>query len=463
LLWASPTAGSALSLAYLPAGSSALAAVRLADLSQHSEADKLRAALGPWGERLLGTWRERLGCAPPEVSQLTLAVVIDEHEFPVPCYRAELASPWDEAEMHRRFPAAQSSEMAGETVLREGDWVRFLPRAGQGRLLVVCPAAWSDELAASQGEPLALPRDLERLAARIDTDRSVSVATTPGFLQASGRKLFNDVAEPLREAVLRIVGSDATAFAVSADWGTRFFIEVRVTPRPAAPPQRYLQQFGQRLQEAAVAAQQFVVQRSWHPYGRAVITRLPLMLQAAQFHMRTGVEDRQAVFRVYLPLAAGHNLAMAGELALCVRDAASAGEAASTRDVATWDERFSRRTSLAFTKETLQRALELLSEDLGAPIEIRGQDLQLEGITKNQSFGIDVRDQPLREILVEVLRLANPDRTAEGPRDPRQKLVFLVEPPRPNPGDAVRIIVTTRNAALVRGDAIPAPFSDASE
>ena len=49
-------------------------------------------------------------------------------------------------------------------------------------------------------------------------------------------------------------------------------------------------------------------------------------------------------------------------------------------------------------------------------------------MTQNQTLALELRDKPAGEILVEILRRANPDRTATGPADPRQKLVYVVEP-----------------------------------
>ena len=91
------------------------------------------------------------------------------------------------------------------------------------------------------------------------------------------------------------------------------------------------------------------------------------------------------------------------------------------------NDRLAKVTSLKFAKDTLEAALEQLSQDIGVPIVIRGPDLQADGITKNQSFGIDISDKPAEEILVEILRLANPDKTATGPNDARQKLVYIIE------------------------------------
>jgi hypothetical protein len=156
---------------------------------------------------------------------------------------------------------------------------------------------------------------------------------------------------------------------------------------------------------------------------------------------------------------AGHNLVMASELML-TQAGGENGSATPTPGVGapplTIEEQLAQRTSLTFTKETLERALELLAEDSSLEMAIQGADLQLEGITKNQSLAIDLRDQPLQEILVEVLLRANPDRTAAGPGDPKQKLVYVVE--QDPDGGLGRIIVTTRAAVERRGMRLPDVF-----
>ena len=112
-------------------------------------------------------------------------------------------------------------------------------------------------------------------------------------------------------------------------------------------------------------------------------------------------------------------------------------------------------TSLRFAKDTLEAALEQLSQDIGVPIVIRGPDLQADGITKNQSFGIDISNKPAEEILVQILRLANPDKEATGPDDPRQKLVYVIEQ---TPDKTEQIVVTTRTRAKDRHNELPAAF-----
>ena len=70
--------------------------------------------------------------------------------------------------------------------------------------------------------------------------------------------------------------------------------------------------------------------------------------------------------------------------------------------------------------------------------------MQLEGITKNQSFGLDEHDKTVEEILQKIMRLANPD----------GKLIYVIKPEKP--GGPEMLFITTRAAAAKRGDKIPA-------
>jgi hypothetical protein len=119
-------------------------------------------------------------------------------------------------------------------------------------------------------------------------------------------------------------------------------------------------------------------------------------------------------------------------------------------------ELLARKTSLSFARDSLEAALEQLSRDIGVEIVIVGPDLQADGITRNQQLAMDVKDKPGADILVEILRKANPDKTAAGPADVRQKLVYVVKPK--SVGGAEAVFVTTRAGAAERGEELPASF-----
>jgi serine/threonine-protein kinase len=68
---------------------------------------------------------------------------------------------------------------------------------------------------------------------------------------------------------------------------------------------------------------------------------------------------------------------------------------------------FDKPVTITSTKDTLENSIGLLATLSGVPITINVAALQMEGITKNQSFGIDERDQPARNVLEAILAKAD--------------------------------------------------------
>jgi hypothetical protein len=163
---------------------------------------------------------------------------------------------------------------------------------------------------------------------------------------------------------------------------------------------------------------------------------------------RSGVEGRQAVLRCYLPAIAAQNLLMGTELALAENTAKNssgdAGAAVAINEAQSIGQKLKRVTSLTFARDTLEKAIQLLADDIGVKAEIVGPDLQLEGITKNQSFGLDEKDKPADEILRDIMLKANPD----------GKLVYVIKPKEAGADET--LLITTRTAAAKRGDKLPA-------
>jgi hypothetical protein len=395
-----------------------------------------------------------VGAELAELDAVTLAVVVADDGNLATCVRVELVEAWDETDLAKRISDG-STIGSGDLYRAVGDYVYLLPKTSSGRTLVVCPAQLADELIASGGEAPQVVRDLEGLIAQTDADRAATIVLAPRFLDASGSQLLSDAATSLRDALRWLVGADATAVALSADLRENFFMELRAAPALSVRPRQFAATLHNRVRGCSEEVERIVAAESWQPYGRSVLGRFPDMLRTTAAYSRAAEEDNQAVVNCYLPSAAAHNLLMASELILTQsRGAGPAHELSATEQ--TVAQRLAQPTSLSFAKDTLQRAVELLSDDLGVEIAIDGPALQAEGITRNQSFGIDVRDRPARDILVEILRRANPDRSAEALADPRQKLVYVVETTAE--GAAGRIIVTTRSAAERRGTPLPAEF-----
>lgn len=443
-LWASPTNGKALNLRYLPPGCSLILALRPSDLLKHPEAAKVIEALGPRGAVRVKELEHILGTELSQVEQLLVGV---------------------------RAAANQSLDVCLVATFREkqerngsGKWAVYVPPHGGGRTLVFGNPATIKE-SEEQGDALPLlRRELELLSRSTDRDRQVTLLVSPNFLFADGKDVLSGVAGPLRDPLFAQLRDELRAVSVSANWGDDFFIETRAISTSDLTPTQLSVQLAEQIGRWPQQVEDAVLGLTVDPHGRRVVARLPAMTRVLSNYTRVGVEEDQAVLRAYLPLAAGHNLLMAAELLLAQRSAGLAATVGALPSIPakpqTVTERLQKVTTLRFDRDTLESALKLLSEDIGVEIVLAGNDLQLDGITKNQSFGIDLADQPAEKILQEIVRLANPDKTATSLADERQKLVYILKPKEPG-GENV-IFVTTRAQVTQRMDELPAVFRPAA-
>ena len=466
--WASPTSGSPPTLAHLPPGSQLVLLARPSDLLSGKEGRLLVKALGGRVERALATLATVCGCAGEEIELVQAG------------WQADPAAGTDAVAMgwavrgRRAFPVADdedarkqawgkttSRELDGETIHIGSPLSYWLPSADAGRVLVVAPEKLLREIVAADavGRDRAtaadwrerlratLPPDLEELAGMLDEDRHLTVFGSPAFLLHDGRSVFAGPLAKLVEPLDAVLGEGSPAAALSLHCGDTFYIELDAIPGRSSSARSEAAALTDRIAALADAVEEYCNTLDPHPYGRKIVMRLPGMVRILAANLRSAVEGKGVVVNCHLPVHAGHNLALAGELAVeqspgnggTVASAAPAGVRQSAL------ERLAKRISLTFTRDTLEKSIQMLAEEIGLPIEILGKDLELEGITKNQSFGLDEQDQPAEAILGTILARSNPD----------GKLVFVVRK-----RDGVESLeITTRAAAAKRGDDLPPMFA----
>lgn len=436
-LWASPTAGPALDLGGLPPGCEMFIALRPAELLATDQGEKLVAALGPWGPRGRQAIEQQAGMPLDDIAQLVVGLR-PGRDFAIE-------------------PTMVVTPLPGATIRSRGETYQLPGRPGT---YVVAPPAALDEIKEMEGGSPPLRREVESVVAATDSNRSITVIATPTFLFDDGRNMWQGALAGLRDPLFAMLPDSTRCVSLSLNADNHFFAEVRVTTTIDLRPQEFAGQFADKVARWPRQVERAIADVRVSPYAAAVVARLPAMLRAFSRYQRVGVDSDQAVLRVYLPAAAGHNLLMAGELLLSERMAggssvASAPQAGTTQPLSI-EQRLQQKTSLSFARDTLETAVNLLAEDMGVDIVLMGSDLQLDGITKNQSFGLDEQNQPAADILISVLRLANPDKTASGPDDPKQKLVYVIGK-HPTTGEPA-VLVTTRAQAVKRGDRLPAVF-----
>jgi hypothetical protein len=457
-LWESPTHGRPLKLAYLPPGCQIILAVRPADFAAQPDAEKVVTTLGPIGVRVVQFVKKTVDIPLRDVEQLLVGWQVT-HEGNWETALVVGATPEATAkafDAQRANAAAEQNDDEGYLVA--GDRAYWRPKLAEGRVLVIASQSTIGDILDLAGNPPPLRRDVERLLAQTDASRHVTLLIVPSFLFNDGAGIFSGEISRLRDPLFWFLGDDISAAALSLHWGDDFFVELTAVPTLDLPANKMADQLAQRLAKSHERMASYVSALAPNEYSRAVVTRFPEMVRTLAAYTRHRANRDHVVLRSYLPAAAGQNLLMGAELTLAEGGAGSTmGTTVEANSQKSVRERLQQKTSLRFTKDTLETALKMLAADIGAEIIIRGPDLQLDGITKNQSFGIDLADKPAEEILVQILRLANPDKTATGPSDPKQKLVYVVRP-KVSGGPEV-VFVTTRAAAKKRGDSIPTVFS----
>lgn len=458
LPWGPPTAGAPPALAYLPAGSQLILLARPADLVADEEGRLFLAALGPQVAEVLGLLKQVSGCGLERIEELQAGWQADTSGAVLGGYAIRLVQPADEQAIVAAVGELEATKAGAETVHVGSSLSLWLPTAEQGRVIVCGAPKLVQAIVASEAAAgpvgdsgqlrAALPPDMERLVGMLDRSRHVTLLGAPHYLRTEGRDMLTGSLSQLVDP-LKLFFSDAVrAAALSLHFGDMFYIELDTVDSVDEPARVMAKNVREKIEALADGVEDWTAGLSGVAYGKKLINRLPGMVRFLVANMRAGPEGRGVVVNAYLPRHAGHNIALAAELALAQAgrsEPVPTATAAAGSKPTSAKQKLQQKTSLSFPRDTLEKSIQLLSEEIGLPIEILGNDLKLEGITKNQSFGLDEKDKPAEEILRAILMRANPD----------GKLVYVVR----GAGEGDSLVVTTRAAAAERGDTVPSVFA----
>lgn len=468
LPWSSPTNGRPPRLSYLPPGSQLILLARPAEIAADEEGSRFVESLGPRVARGIATLQTLCGCGLEGLTEIQAGWQAGGGEPGIDTagvvagwtIRFSAASPLFDDDDARRKAWGETTEqdVDGERVYRGKTIAFWLPDAEKGGVLVVAPfpvveamvAAAHADGAEPEGDLLAasLPQDLEELVGMLDHTRHLTLLGSPQYLQTDGRPLLSGPLERLIEPLGSFFGEGVKAAAVSVHFGPNFYAEVDTIATRAEPAHPLAVRLARQFGTVAGMVEDFCVALDPHPYGRKLVMRLPAMLRVVDANVRCGAEGKGVVLNVYLPRHAGHNLVLASELAIeqSPGSGAVAGAAKTSSSVTAAGPQagLQKKISLAFVNDNLERSLQMLSEEIGIPMQILGGDLQLDGITKNQSFGLEERDKPAEAVLRTILAKA----------DSAGRLVYVVR--KKDGGESIEI--TTKSAAVKRGDTLPAGY-----
>ena len=121
--------------------------------------------------------------------------------------------------------------------------------------------------------------------------------------------------------------------------------------------------------------------------------------------------------------------------------------------------RIANQNVVRFDNQSLEFAMRDLAEDVKsnlkvAPFEfaikIIGDDLKIDGITRNQSIrDFKQENQTVADIFTALVRKANPVTTVKDPSEKDQKLIWVIGPDPESPAKQT-VLITTRAAAPAR-------------
>ena len=144
--------------------------------------------------------------------------------------RLELASAWTSDKLQERLGQydlgpCQPIHQQKLTYFVAAGLAYWLPAAAAGRILVICTPADMPGVIANGQEPIALPRDAQRLIAATDRQRLFTTLLQVKFLEGAGQKLVAGEPQQTHDLVAALAwlwGQDVTA-ALELTLGSRFF------------------------------------------------------------------------------------------------------------------------------------------------------------------------------------------------------------------------------------------------
>ena len=466
-IWESPTRGVRTELRYLAPGPKMV-------LSAHPH----RMVVAPWENvlqacnltpaKLNHSLEKEIGFSAEDIERLDIGFYpqADKLDTVWVCYLSKSQSIQS---FESRWETDTSKLYAGEPIYCRGEFWFYKP-SGKSKVFCVGKEKYIEQIIDWLGEETQLdderldvlassPHPLASLAQVTDGDRDINLLFDSNFIRSSRETLYKQYGEPFHAAITWLLGpgEHIQAGLLSLNLDKAFFCELQLFCTRDKRPKVVASDLHSRLERAPASLNRFLLGQSISDYSRATLAVAPDMLRALFRYTRFAQHQprsRLAMLRVYLPVTAAAHLALVAERLL---DEVSQPRASTANRVPlSLEQRLSKPITLIFGRDNLRNAIQQVAQESGIEIKIIGEDLEQEGITQNQSFGINLTHQSVQNILTAILKLANPTR---GVRltDDAQKLIYIIK--RESPANSPAIWITTRAAAADRGDTIPPIFT----
>jgi len=452
-LWVSPTSGDPIDLTGLPKDTRFAMVVRMDELVGNPEGDRMLRALGPEAngviEKLMTDLKLQLA------SIRTLALAHGPSSLAKrPTVRITLKSPTD-------LPSLWGSSADPQSVMQVGSWSALVVPGDGDTQFVVGESDVVAEIKESNFETPLLTRELEQIRRSSDDQRTVNILFDPQFLLGNADQILTGQLSALKSPLRQYLGEGVRGALFGGDLDSQLYMELRAIGSLSVEPNVLANGLKQRINDFSRQLEDGVRDLNPTSYWQRLAFRMPQMVGFTYRNARTGVSDNQSVVNVYLPASAGQNLVAGAELlSAATTSSASAAPsemAGTSNEPKTIEDKLQRSLSISFPQNSLELAIYDIAEEAGFEFEIKGGDLQLDGITRNKEIkDFHHENKPAGEILAQLLVRANPE-ASPGAATDVQKLIYVVHP-QDGPDDEKKVLVTTRKAAEKNNYTLPQAF-----
>ncbi|PQO29963.1 serine/threonine protein kinase [Blastopirellula marina] len=456
-LWASPTSGEAIDLSGLPNDTRLALVVRTGELTATPEGERILRALGPQFAAVRSQLEGDLALEFNALESLTVGLGASTSGGPA-CIVAKLKETTNLPSLW-----GNPTPVAGSVppMYQVNGWT-VLPIPGQEDKAFVAGSSAVVQAVATQGVASPqLTRELEQLRRESDNQQTVSLLVDPQFLASNTAQVFPGELSAAATPVQDFLGEGLRGILLSGHMGSDLYLEMRLIGSLSLDPPSLAANMKEKIMGVSRSLEESVMAVNPTSYWRRLATQFPSMVRFAYQNTRSGVEDDQAMINCILPASAGQNLVAASELLLAANMSGAAAPAGdnmpASKKPETIEEKLASTISISFPQNSLEFALRDIGEQAGIPVEINGNDLQLDGITRNKEIkDFHFKDKPVGEILAQLMVRANPE-ASPGPGTDIQKLIFVIHP-TDGPDEAKKLVVTTRKAAEREKYTLPEVF-----
>jgi hypothetical protein len=480
LLWQSPTEGAPIDFKSFPPGAALIIATRPSELATHEESGRIVQSLGEEFETYVAGLESVLTVPMADIRQLITGYYPAAPTCEV-CWVVRLVRPMPQQTLVAQWMTRGYTPDSNQS----GMWVYGEQALG---ISLSTPAKASDvgeptvdgfvvgrvervaeALQVMNSNPLSGP--LAQLVSRTDEQRHWTIlALKSAAFGELGRQLLPDRFHPVQGHAGLLIEDQVRAFVLSGHLDEGTYVELVFDKSADIGAKELKAALDLKLNSARDRIRQFLAGIPSDPHWDQVRIRFDGMLTDLFRQLRIGVEYDQVLLNAWLPPMAPHNLLAAAELTI---SAQTGGESVRPVDNPTMAAPADLAELLA-TRRTLQNEnppdLNVLLDGLQREIEndypglpfsfqirLSNTDLAEAGITRNQRLGpLALVDLPLSELLTQICYLANPDKSASSPADPKCKLIWVRAPGEEINSDV--ILITTRQGAAKNGWTIPAEF-----